>query len=61
MTTVDTQSTQTKEKKLVSRAEFEKEFEKEYCWLVRWEYMNPDEARVKARKAVSSELYFNQS
>lgn len=42
----------------LTRAEFEKKVEIEYCWLVRWEYMNPDEAMPKARKTIGSEFFY---
>lgn len=39
----------------ISRAEFDKRVEAEYCWLVRWEYMKKGEAWAKATQVIASE------
>ncbi len=41
------------EKKIITRAEFDKRVEIEYCFLVYTEYMQKDEAWAKARKTVA--------
>ena len=42
------------EKKVVSRSEFDKRVESEYCWLIRWEYMKKGEAWAKANQIVAA-------
>ena len=58
MTNENTTQSVSSNKQQVTRAEFEKKFEIEYCWLVRWEYMSPDDAKVKARKVISSQYQY---
>ena len=48
-------NTVTIEKKKITRAEFDKRVEAEYCWLVRWEYMKKGEAWAKATQNVASD------
>lgn len=57
MTTIEHAEVTTQKQK-ITRAEFEKKVEVEYCWLVRWEYMKPEEAKPKARKSVGSEFFY---
>ncbi len=40
-------------KKIVTKAEFDKRVEIEYCFLVYTEYMQANEAWSKARKAIT--------
>lgn len=40
-------------KKVVSKAEFEKRVEIEYCYLVYMDYMKRDEAMKKARETIA--------
>jgi hypothetical protein len=55
---VSNEKTPTVERKHISREEFDKKIEIEYEWLVRWSYMNKDEAKVKAKKTISSEFFY---
>lgn len=45
-------------KKKLTRAEFDKKVEIEYCWLHRWEYLSPEEAKIKARKTIGAEYCY---
>lgn len=42
------------EKIKISRGDFDKRVESEYCWLIRWEYMKKGEAWDKANQTVSN-------
>lgn len=52
------QSFDTKGKTKLTRAEFEKKVEIEYCWLHRWEYLSPEEAKIQARKKIGAEYCY---